>query len=185
MVRQNLRGVKIGRRSPRHRGQFCTPKHTSICWARCGPYGQIRSGAVTSPTFRCAKASCIWSLSWTGLPARCWRGASPTSSHGPPPVRGPWRGEADFCVEALNEAIHKFGPPEILNADQGSQFTSFDWTDRLKRAKTEISLSAIACNRLPAMDGWQSPIPRQPSGNHSDQWRSCPRHVTPLAVPEV
>ena len=28
--------------------------------------------------------------------------------------------EADFCVEALNEAIHKFGPPEIMNTDQGS-----------------------------------------------------------------
>jgi len=34
--------------------------------------------------------------------------------------------EAEFCLEALNEAIHKFGPPEIMNTDQGSQFTSFD-----------------------------------------------------------
>lgn len=33
--------------------------------------------------------------------------------------------EADFCVEALNEAVHHFGPPEIMNTDQGSQFTSF------------------------------------------------------------
>jgi len=41
--------------------------------------------------------------------------------------------EADICVEALDEAIHKFGPPEIRNTDQGSQFTSFAWTDRLKR----------------------------------------------------
>lgn len=39
--------------------------------------------------------------------------------------------EADFCIEALNEAVHKFGPPEIMNTDQGSQFTSFAWTDRL------------------------------------------------------
>lgn len=31
--------------------------------------------------------------------------------------------EADFCVEAMSEAIHRFGPPEILNTDQGSQFT--------------------------------------------------------------
>jgi putative transposase len=29
--------------------------------------------------------------------------------------------EVDFCVEALNEAVHKFGPPEIMNTDQGSQ----------------------------------------------------------------
>jgi len=35
-----------------------------------------------------------------------------------------------FCVEALNEPIHKFGLFEILDADQGSQFTSIAWTDR-------------------------------------------------------
>ena len=52
--------------------------------------------------------------------------------------------EAEFCLEALNEAIHKFGPPEIMNTDQASQFTSFDWTDRLKRAKTKISMDGKA-----------------------------------------
>jgi putative transposase len=49
----------------------------------------------------------------------------------------PWRIsntlEADFCAEALNEAIHTFDPPEIMNTDQGSQFTSFAWTDRLEQ----------------------------------------------------
>lgn len=39
----------------------------------------------------------------------------------------PWRIsntlEADFCVGALNEALHRFGRPEIMNSDQGSQFT--------------------------------------------------------------
>ena len=48
--------------------------------------------------------------------------------------------EADFCVVALNEAIHKFGPPEIMNTDQGSQFTSFAWTDRLRRSTIRISM---------------------------------------------
>ncbi|AKI01811.1 transposase [Hoeflea sp. IMCC20628] len=48
--------------------------------------------------------------------------------------------EADFCVEALNEAIHKFGSPEIMNTDQGSQFTSFAWTDRLRRSGVRISM---------------------------------------------
>ncbi|MDH2328308.1 IS3 family transposase [Cereibacter sp. SYSU M97828] len=48
--------------------------------------------------------------------------------------------EADFCVEALNEAIHRFGAPGIMNTDQGSQFTSFAWTDRLKRVGTRISM---------------------------------------------
>jgi putative transposase len=43
-------------------------------------------------------------------------------------------------VKAFNKAIHKFGPPEITNTDQGSQFTSFIWTDRLKRVGTQISM---------------------------------------------
>jgi putative transposase len=48
--------------------------------------------------------------------------------------------EAEFCVEALNEAIDRFGPPEIMNSDQGSQFTSFASTDRLKQAGVKISM---------------------------------------------
>ncbi|MEY8880276.1 DDE-type integrase/transposase/recombinase [Donghicola sp. XS_ASV15] len=58
--------------------------------------------------------------------------------------------EADFCVNALNEAIHKFGPPEIMNTDQGSQFTSFVWTDRLRRSGVRISpLGTLLRNALP------------------------------------
>ena len=38
------------------------------------------------------------------------------------------------------KAIHKFGPPEIMNTDQGSQFTSFAWTDRLRRSGVRISM---------------------------------------------
>ncbi len=48
--------------------------------------------------------------------------------------------EAEFCVDALNEAIHKFGTPGIMNTDQGSQFTSFVWTDRLRRSNVRISM---------------------------------------------
>ena len=48
--------------------------------------------------------------------------------------------EADFCIEALKEAFHRFGPPDIMNTDQGSQFTSFPWTDRLKRVGNRISM---------------------------------------------
>jgi putative transposase len=47
---------------------------------------------------------------------------------------------ADFCVEALREALAKFGPPEIFNTDQGSQFTSEDWTTPLKTAGVAISM---------------------------------------------
>ena len=48
--------------------------------------------------------------------------------------------EAEFCVDALNEAIAKYGPPDIMNTDQGSQYTSFAWTDRLRRSCVRISM---------------------------------------------
>ena len=47
--------------------------------------------------------------------------------------------KAEFCTEALNEAACRFGPPQIMNTDQGSQFTSFAWTETLKRAGIRIS----------------------------------------------
>jgi putative transposase len=47
---------------------------------------------------------------------------------------------ADFCVEALQEALSKFGRPEIFNTDQGSQFTCEEWTERLKDAGVAISM---------------------------------------------
>ncbi len=48
----------------------------------------------------------------------------------------------DFCVEALEEAMSKFGRPEIFNTDQGSQFTSEDWTAPLKAAGVAISMDS-------------------------------------------
>jgi putative transposase len=47
---------------------------------------------------------------------------------------------ADFCVEALEEAIDRFGAPEIFNTDQGSQFTAADFTAVLKRHAIRISM---------------------------------------------
>ena len=76
-------------------------------------------------------------------------------------------------VEALNEAGHRFGQPGIMDADQGSQFTSFAWNDRLKRIDTRI-----------LMDG---------KGRCLDNPRSVARtsgapaldHRTPMAVPDI
>ena len=48
--------------------------------------------------------------------------------------------EADFCVEALKEAMAKYGPPEIMNSDQGSQFTGHEWTNALSGAGVKISM---------------------------------------------
>ena len=48
--------------------------------------------------------------------------------------------DAEFCVEALKEALAAHGTPEVFNTDQGSQFTSGDWIDVLSDAKIKISM---------------------------------------------
>jgi len=48
--------------------------------------------------------------------------------------------EADFCIEALEEALERFGKPEIFNTDQGSQFTSPQFTGVLRAAGVRISM---------------------------------------------
>ena len=48
--------------------------------------------------------------------------------------------EADFCVEALEEALARYGKPQIFNTDQGSQFTSMAFTGVLLREEIAISM---------------------------------------------
>jgi len=48
--------------------------------------------------------------------------------------------DASFCVEALEEALDRYGSPDIFNTDQGSQFTSFDFTGVLGRSDVTISM---------------------------------------------
>lgn len=48
--------------------------------------------------------------------------------------------DAGVCIEALKEALATYGPPEIFNSDQGSQFTSIDFTNVLKDAKVKVSM---------------------------------------------
>jgi len=53
----------------------------------------------------------------------------------------------DFCIEAAQEAIGLYGPPEIFNTDQGSQFTSSEFTDLLKEKGVAISMDGRGCWR--------------------------------------
>jgi putative transposase len=48
--------------------------------------------------------------------------------------------DTSFCVSALQEALARFGRPEIFNTDQGSQFTSTAFTDVLMAAGVRISM---------------------------------------------
>jgi putative transposase len=47
---------------------------------------------------------------------------------------------ADFCVEALEEALARFGTPEIFNTDQGAQFTGREFISVLKAHNIRISM---------------------------------------------
>ena len=48
--------------------------------------------------------------------------------------------EAEFCVEALNEAIRLHGPPEIMNTDQGSQFTGEEFVSTVLGSGARLSM---------------------------------------------
>lgn len=48
--------------------------------------------------------------------------------------------ETEPCLEALKEAMARYGKPEIMNTDQGSQFTSIDFIKALKDAEIQISM---------------------------------------------
>ena len=48
--------------------------------------------------------------------------------------------DASFCVEALEEAIAKYGTPEIMNTDPGSQYTGAGWITTLSNADIKISM---------------------------------------------
>ena len=62
--------------------------------------------------------------------------------------------DAEFCVEALKEALDRYGRPEIFNTDQGSQFTSGDFTGVLLDAEIKISMPlGDALHHLPVIDG--------------------------------
>ena len=48
--------------------------------------------------------------------------------------------DSDFCVDALEDALDRYGSPEIFNTDQGAQFTSEVFTGTLKTANVAISM---------------------------------------------
>ena len=48
--------------------------------------------------------------------------------------------DASFCAEALEEAISKYGKPEIMNTDQGRQYTGSGWIKTLTEAENRISM---------------------------------------------
>jgi len=66
--------------------------------------------------------------------------------------------DVSFCLEALDEAIRMYGRPEIFNTDQGSQFTSIDFTGRLKQEGIRISMDGKGrwCDNVFVERFWRS-----------------------------
>lgn len=58
--------------------------------------------------------------------------------------------DTSFCLEALEEAVEKHGAPDLLNTDQGSQFTSSPWVSELNRQESKISMDGKGC--------WTDPV---------------------------
>ena len=54
---------------------------------------------------------------------------------------------ADFCVEALEEAIGQYGTPDIVNTDQGSQFTSLEFVQAVRGRGIALSMDGKGCWR--------------------------------------
>ncbi len=55
--------------------------------------------------------------------------------------------DVHFCLDAVEEALAKHGAPEIMNTDQGSQFTSLAFTEMLKENNIRISMDGKGCWR--------------------------------------
>ena len=62
--------------------------------------------------------------------------------------------ETAFCIEAVEEAMAKYGKPDIFNTDQGSQFTSINFIKMLKNTDIKISMPlSDVSHHLPVIDG--------------------------------
>ena len=72
-------------------------------------------------------------MDWASRKVLTWR-VSPTLT-------------SDFCVAALEDALARFGTPEIFNTDQGSQFTSVEFLNVLRRRQIAISMDGTGCWR--------------------------------------
>lgn len=72
-------------------------------------------------------------MDWASRKVLAWR-VSPTLT-------------SDCCVAALEEALARFGCPEIFNTDQGSQFTSLEFLNVLRRRQIAISMDGRGCWR--------------------------------------
>ena len=127
--------------SKRHPGHKVYPY---FCAARRST-SRTKHGPLTSPTSPCDRGFCTWSRSSTGHPASAV-------------VAAVEHAHAGFCVEALSEALARFGKPGIFNTDQSAAITSDEFTKMLTdhgiaismdgRGRCHDNISSSACGGL-------------------------------------
>ena len=85
---------------------------------------------------------------------------------------------SDFCVAALEEALDRFGTPEIFNTDQGAQFTSTAFLDVLRTHDIQISMDGRGC--------WRDNVFVERLGARSSTRRSIstPTRQSPTCAPD-
>ena len=88
----------------------------------------IRSGHWTRHTFRWRAASSTSLRWWTWPAARCWR------------TRWRSRWSAVHATEVIEQAFARYGTPEIVNTDQGSQFTAEEFTRSVLARGCKLSM---------------------------------------------
>ncbi len=87
---------------------------------------QVWAMDITYIPMACGFVYLVAVLDWFSRKVLAWR-LSTTLETGP-------------CVDALEDAMHQHGKPEIMNSDQGSQFTSINFIKTLKDADIQISM---------------------------------------------
>ena len=94
---------------------------------------QVRATDITYIPMRRGFAYLIVVLDWYSRRVLSWKLSNTLTT--------------DFCIEAVEEAIECYGKPDIFNTDQGSQFTSDEFTGLLKAMGIQISMDGKGCWR--------------------------------------
>ena len=99
----------------------------------------MRRGFLYLVAIRCPAVVCLQTMrgmDWYSRKVLAWRLSNSM--------------DADFCVDALKEALAKDGPPEFFNSDQGCQFTSGASIDALADPQGKVSTPFGDCMHSPA-----------------------------------
>ena len=129
-VQRLMRIMGIEALAPKPRTSEAAPEHTKF------PYllrhleivrpNQVWDSDITYIPTRQGHCYLVAVMDWYTRRVLSWRISNTMDSH--------------FCVEAVEEAVAKFGLPEIFNTDQGSQFTDDDFTSPLLDRGVKVSM---------------------------------------------